>query len=73
MLYRDGTEGERDGQHETYLKLYRGIAALVPNFKKTIKDLGSDYQSIMNLIDLVRWIPITLFLLRVSIVGQGVP
>lgn len=72
MFYRDGIDIQHDG-HDACLKLYRGVLALVPNFRKTLEEFGDDFQSIMDLITVVRRIAITLFLLRAPIDGQGIP
>jgi hypothetical protein len=40
-------------QKEAYLKLYRGVLAQVPNFKKTLEEFGDDFESIMDLIGVV--------------------
>jgi hypothetical protein len=43
-----------DEQKDAYLKLYHGVISQVPNFKKTIEEFGDDFESIMDLIGLVR-------------------
>jgi hypothetical protein len=51
-IYRDTS----DKLHDTYIKLYRSTLALVPNFKKSLEDFGDDFESIMDLINLVSYI-----------------
>jgi hypothetical protein len=43
-----------DEQKDVYLKLYHGVLSQVPNFKKTIEEFGDDFESIMDIIGLVR-------------------
>jgi hypothetical protein len=43
-----------DERKVAYLKLYHGIILQVPNFKKTIEEFEDDFESIMDLINLVR-------------------
>ena len=45
-----------DEDKDAYIKLYRSVLSLVPNFKKTIEEFGEDYGSVMDLINLVRYI-----------------
>lgn len=72
MFYRDNDDEQPDELRDTHLKLYRGVLSLVPNFKKTIEGFGDNYESIMELIDLVRRIPIPPFLLRAAIDGERI-
>ena len=68
-IYRDGTNED----HDTLIKLYRSVLALVPNFKKTIEGFGDDFESITELINLVRWALASVFLLTRRIDGSGIP
>ena len=43
-----------DERKDAYLKLYHGIILQVPNFKKAIEEFEDDFESIMDLISLVR-------------------
>jgi hypothetical protein len=41
-------------EQTAYIKLYRSVLAQVPNFKKTLEEFEDDYESITELIALVR-------------------
>ena len=41
-------------QRDANIRLYRGVLSQVPNFKKTIEEFGDDFESIMELIGVVR-------------------
>jgi hypothetical protein len=60
-------------QKEMILQLYRGILSQVPNFKKTIEEFGSDFESIMDLIGVVSSNYTMLWFSFFPLDGQGVP
>ena len=43
-----------DERKDVYLKLYHSVILQVPNFKKAIEEFEDDFESIMDLISLVR-------------------
>jgi hypothetical protein len=57
---------EKENQKDAYIKLYRGVLAQVPNFKKTLEEFGDDFESIMDLIGVVSLIFFKLFILTIS-------
>jgi len=72
MFYRDGINEQHSRQCNIHLKLYQSILSLVPNFKKTIKEFGDNFGSIMDLISLVRQVSGAIFLLRAMIDREGI-
>jgi hypothetical protein len=50
----DQEDDEIDEQNDIYIKFYRSTLALAPNFIKSIEALDDDFESIMDLISLVR-------------------